>query len=243
VATLTSGTSPVVLADRTQTIDCAPDITLTTPPDGTTYTRGRTVLADYSCADRGSGVSTCGGDVADNAAIDTSVLGAHTFTVQATDGGGRQRTVVNDYDVVPATCQGHSVTVDLRFGETPTAGPDVIVGTPGADVIRGHGGADVICGWGGKDVIHGGAGRDSIWGGVGNDTLSAGKGGGLLAGQQGADRLNGGQQADALRGGPGADTLHGGLAPDTGDGGPDTDECYLFPGYDVYVDCEIIALP
>ncbi|MDH4171878.1 MAG: S8 family serine peptidase, partial [Acidimicrobiia bacterium] len=47
------------------------------------------------------------------------------------------------------TCNGLAVTVDLNVGQVPTAGADVILGTPGADVIVALGGDDTICAQGG----------------------------------------------------------------------------------------------
>jgi Bacterial pre-peptidase C-terminal domain len=67
----------------------APTIDLRTPVDGATYVVGEQVLADYDCADEGgSGLATCTGDVPTGEAIDTAAAGAHSFTVQATDGAG-----------------------------------------------------------------------------------------------------------------------------------------------------------
>jgi hypothetical protein len=232
------------VADRSQLVDCnPPTITITAPADDATYRRGQAVTVDYACIDGGSGTALCDGTSPDDSPLDTSTLGEHSFTVNSKDFGEHDTSLTVEYEIVPTVCQGRDVTVDLRLGETPTAGDDVIVGTPGADTIRALGGDDVVCGWGGGDVVEGGGGRDLIRGGNGDDRLTAGPVGGLLAGQQGADRLNGGRNADTLRGGVGPDILRGGAAPDTGDGGPDEDQCYLFPGRDRYVDCEIIALP
>ena len=59
-----------------------------------------------------------------------------------------------------AQCNGLSVTVDLNINESPTAGDDVILGTPTADIINALGGNDTICGEGGDDIINAGAGND-----------------------------------------------------------------------------------
>jgi hypothetical protein len=79
-----------------------PQITLVTPPEGASYTHNDVVDADYSCQDEsgGSGLASCVGDVAGGAPIDTSSLGPHTFTVNATDHAGNPTQVVHDYTVV-----------------------------------------------------------------------------------------------------------------------------------------------
>src|SRR5690606_15039016 len=63
-------------------------------------------------------------------------------------------------------CRGRQVTVSLALGEQPTAGDDVILGTPAADGINALGGNDTVCGGGGNDNIDGGAGNDVLDGGA-----------------------------------------------------------------------------
>jgi Ca2+-binding RTX toxin-like protein len=94
--------------------------------------------------------------------------------------------------VVPtsATCQGEPVTVSLALGELPTAGNDVILGTPGADQINGGDGDDTICGGGGADILDGGPGDDSVDGGAGNDTLVASSGDDTIKGGAGSDTVS-----------------------------------------------------
>jgi Ca2+-binding RTX toxin-like protein len=113
------------------------------------------------------------------------------------------------------TCDGRPVTTFIGAGDTPTAGPDVILGTPGPNTINGLGGADHICGLGGTDTLRGGDGRDVVSGGNGvdrleggllGDTLSGGAGTDTLVGQGGNDALDGGAQRDTCNGGPQRDT-------------------------------------
>ncbi|MDQ6692647.1 MAG: hypothetical protein M3Z13_07765, partial [Candidatus Dormibacteraeota bacterium] len=80
----------------------APSISITTPAG--TYTAGQLVLADYTCSDSGSGVSTCAGPVAKGAPIDTNAAGPHTFTVTASDAVGNQSQAVMTYTVVARAC-------------------------------------------------------------------------------------------------------------------------------------------
>ena len=65
----------------------APSITITRPADNGTYARNANVGALYSCDDGpfGTGVASCTGTVPNTNPIDTSTLGTHTFTVNATD--------------------------------------------------------------------------------------------------------------------------------------------------------------
>lgn len=73
-----------------------PTIDIATPADGATYTIGQSVAASYFCTPHElSSLSKCSGTVAFGAAIDTSTLGPHSFTVNAEDsqGGTSSKTV------------------------------------------------------------------------------------------------------------------------------------------------------
>jgi len=78
-----------------------PTVAITRPAGGATYHRNATVLADYSCADKPSGIATCAGPVPDGVPIDTSkqVTNA-TFQVVATDKAGITRIVTRTYSVL-----------------------------------------------------------------------------------------------------------------------------------------------
>ena len=74
---------------------------ITAPVANSSVALNSTVIADFSCNDgSGVGVATCVGTVADGAAINTSSLGAKTFTVTATDLEGKVRTTTVNYTVV-----------------------------------------------------------------------------------------------------------------------------------------------
>ncbi len=111
-------------------------------------------------------------------------------------GGGSPRRIAR-VEVNPPSCDGRAITVDLNQGDSPTAGNDVILGTPGPDTIDGLAGNDRICS---------GAGGDTVQGGVGLDRLF---------GQNGADTLKGGADDDTLNGGKGTDTCVGNAGTDT----------------------------
>jgi hypothetical protein len=85
------------VADRT-----APSIAFTSPTDGAVYKLGQKVLAGYSCADEpnGSGVATCEGTLPAGARLDTSRVGAKTFTVRTSDNSGNAGSQTVSYSVV-----------------------------------------------------------------------------------------------------------------------------------------------
>jgi hypothetical protein len=77
----------------------APVITITTPANGATFEFTAAVHANYACVDSLSGVATCAGPVANGANIDTSTVGPHTFTVNATDNAGNAAAQTVTYTV------------------------------------------------------------------------------------------------------------------------------------------------
>ena len=112
-----AGNQRVVTHTVTVVDDTSPKVTIATPGDGAVYERGASVTADYSCSDEanGSGLESCVGDVADGGAVDTSTLGEHSFTVQATDRAGNTGSKSVSYTVVDRTAPVVSVA-------TPSAG-------------------------------------------------------------------------------------------------------------------------
>lgn len=138
------GNLAVVVHTYTVVDGTDPGVTIDSPQDGANYEIGESVSADYSCEDEvgGSGLDSCVGTVANGAAIDTSTLGAHDFTVTATDNAGNESELTNSYTVVDETAPeititspaegavfeiGESVTVD--FACTDVSGVASCVGT------------------------------------------------------------------------------------------------------------------
>jgi hypothetical protein len=75
--------------------------TITTPPNGATYTQNQIVDAAYNCsAPTGTNVASCLGPVASGAPIDTSTVGQHTFQVTVTDADHGTATSTTTYTVV-----------------------------------------------------------------------------------------------------------------------------------------------
>jgi Ca2+-binding RTX toxin-like protein len=215
-----------------------PQIAITTPPQGATYTKDQAVAANYSCTDVDSGVASCQGTVANGANIDTSSTGTKTFTVNATDNAGLTNSVSHTYTV---NAQTPSCT------KTGTANAETISGTSGADVICAGGGNDTVKGLGGNDILKGQSGNDKLLGGVGDDTLdgeigtdtasysdsltaviaslatnsSTGEGSDTFAG---VEKLLGSSKADTLTGSGANNTLTGGGGGDTERGGAGNDK-------------------
>ena len=100
-----------------------PEIRIDSPLFETTYSLGQSVPAVYACSDD-SGVRSCVGTVANGAAVDTSTPGRKTFTVTATDLGGRTTTARIEY-VVEYPFTGFLVPV-----KNPPTLNDWIAGVP-----------------------------------------------------------------------------------------------------------------
>jgi uncharacterized repeat protein (TIGR01451 family) len=113
-----------------------PVIEISSPADGQRFVQGAPVAAAYGCKDAASAVSACSGSVPAGAAIGTTALGAHTFTVAAADSAGNRGSRSVSYTVISpgtierrraakATDSGDTVTIDTGFvAACPQAGPD-----------------------------------------------------------------------------------------------------------------------
>jgi hypothetical protein len=94
-----------------------PSVDVTRPGEGATYTYGQVVHSDFSCTDRGgSTLQSCAGPVTEGAAINTSALGTHTFTVTAKDGAGNTTKVKRTYTIVGSKYQPDAMIKKLPGG-------------------------------------------------------------------------------------------------------------------------------
>jgi hypothetical protein len=84
------------------TVAVPPVATITVPASAATYTRGQVVRAAYGCTAATPGLPACTGSVPSGSAVDTSTIGAHTFTVTAADGFGVTSTATQAYTVIAA---------------------------------------------------------------------------------------------------------------------------------------------
>ena len=104
-----------------------PEIQIDSPVDGTEHAVGAVVQAGFSCTDANAGVESCVGTVADGAAINTSAMGFHTFTVTAKDRAGTETTksvtyMVNSMDVQSTPAATVPATLSMTLGTAPTFG-------------------------------------------------------------------------------------------------------------------------
>ena len=107
----TSSRSVTIKRDAT-----LPTATITAPGNGATYSVGQAVAASFSCTDAMSGVASCTGPVATGAAINTTSVGAKTFTVAATDNAGNTKAATVSYNVVDTTPPMITPTVSGTLG-------------------------------------------------------------------------------------------------------------------------------
>jgi hypothetical protein len=118
-----------------------PTITLASPADGATYIVGQQASASFSCDDHnGSGMNGCKGDLPGGSQLDTTTVGAHTFTVTAYDRAGN----------VARTTHGYSVIYDFGgFGSPAAAYPTAASFKAGEAVplkfsLHGDQGTDIL---------------------------------------------------------------------------------------------------
>jgi hypothetical protein len=100
-----SGTVPITvrtIAGTTEslTFTYAPSATISAPAPGAGYTQGQSLTAAYTCA-AATGTPSCVGTLPVGAAIDTSVLGTHQFSVTATDSKPFTTVTTSTYTIVP----------------------------------------------------------------------------------------------------------------------------------------------
>jgi hypothetical protein len=114
----------------------APTIAITTPVSGAIYLLNESVPASYACADGGSGLASCAGNVASGTGIDTASVGNKTFTVTGTDNVGNVRTLTVPYIVTYKICLQYDPTRPFHGNFVPIRlqlcdANDVNVSAPG----------------------------------------------------------------------------------------------------------------
>lgn len=110
---VTSGPISGIMIDRK-----APAITIASPIDKSLFTINAASAANYQCQDGGSGVKTCQGSVTSGTNIDTSTVGAKSFTVNATDNVGNASTASTSYTVGFAICPLYDGSRAVKSGAT-----------------------------------------------------------------------------------------------------------------------------
>jgi hypothetical protein len=112
-----------------------PTVAFTSPAaDGATFTQGRPIPHQFTCADENSGVASCVGSPALGANLDTSTPGTFTYSVTARDEAGNETVVTRSYAVIPATNADVPIVGSVPATLSLTLGPAGTFGnfTPGA---------------------------------------------------------------------------------------------------------------
>ena len=96
----------------------APVVNITSPASAAAYTVGQAVTANFNCNDGGSGAVTCTGTAANGAALNTSTVGAKTFTVDAADAAGNTASKTVSYTVTYGVKSLFDLTKPANSGST-----------------------------------------------------------------------------------------------------------------------------
>ena len=95
-----------------------PTITLTSPLNGATFELNQSVASSFSCADDGSGLVSCIGNVVGGSPIDTASSGVKAFIVTALDAAGNMSTASATYTV--STGPAHKRNPSISINNIPT---------------------------------------------------------------------------------------------------------------------------
>src|SRR6266481_5688591 len=96
-----------------------PNISITSPTNGATYTINQPVPASYACTDpESSPAPSCAGPVASGSNIDTASVGSKSFMVNSTDAAGLSSTQSVSYSVSYNVCILYDPTHAVASGAT-----------------------------------------------------------------------------------------------------------------------------
>jgi 6-phosphogluconolactonase (cycloisomerase 2 family) len=108
----------------------APNVQISAPADQQTYTESQSVSTSFACTDPpgAGGISSCtdsGGASSPTGTLDTSTLGAHTYTATATSSDGLTATSAISYTVI-AVPPAKTTATTPTTNPTPAAAPTPI---------------------------------------------------------------------------------------------------------------------
>jgi probable HAF family extracellular repeat protein len=110
---------------QTRTFRLTPTTSEVTPPTiaiasplATTYILNTPVVSNYSCNDVGSGLAACAGSTPNGAFVDTSIVGARSFVVNALDNAGNANTSAVTFTVAYGLSVLSDQTKVHRIGST-----------------------------------------------------------------------------------------------------------------------------
>jgi hypothetical protein len=127
-----------------------PTISITTLTDGATYLINQQVKADFGCTDSGSGIASCTGTVAKGSPINTTTVGSHSFTVNASDNLANAASKTVHYTVVygfggfqtpkpkPALTYKSGSNIAVKFTLTDASGHSLSANTAAALAAAGN---------------------------------------------------------------------------------------------------------
>ena len=131
VWTLTAQGSSTYRAQKIEAPDrIAPEITITSPAEGTQVERGTPLVASFTCSDRGgSNLAGCDGNAAQGASL-SSEVGTHQLVVRGTDGNGNAATRTVTYTVTAPATAPDTPPVATPPPANPVARADAMIRKP-----------------------------------------------------------------------------------------------------------------